>query len=99
MRGCGDPAEPFTPQAGRRESVSGPARCFPELRAREPLGAGASPAHAHRTGASLVRFSRRGRLPQPPLLVGSVVMEPLDELDLLLLEEDGGAEDVPRAEL
>ncbi|KAK7806784.1 hypothetical protein U0070_026127 [Myodes glareolus] len=26
-------------------------------------------------------------------------MEPLDELDLLLLEEDGGAEDVPRAEL
>lgn len=44
-------------------------------------------------------FSRRGRRPQPPLLVGSVVMEPLDELDLLMLEEDGGAEDVPRAEL
>lgn len=41
----------------------------------------------------------RGLLTRPPLRAGFGRMESLDELDLLLLEEDGGAEDAPRVEL
>lgn len=40
-----------------------------------------------------------GCLVPPPLLAGSAGMEPVDELDLLLLEEDRGAQAAPRVEL
>lgn len=47
---------------------------------------------------SAAASSRCSCLMPPPLLAGSAGMEPLDELDLLLLE-DGGAEAAPRVEL
>ena len=45
------------------------------------------------------RFSSAASYGCPLSRRASAGMEPLDELDLLLLEEDGGAEAVPRVEL
>lgn len=89
-------------ESRRRESVSGPAPCFPAApRAREPLARGSPAAHAQRAGASL-SFSvavATGGSRCPLSWRASAGMEPLDELDLLLLEEDGGAVAVPRVDL
>lgn len=93
MLGSGPGGEP----AGKR------LRSCAVLPGPESAGAAAAPvacyACAARWRVSGVASCGRGRLALSPLRTRVGRMESLDELDLLLLEEDGGAEAAPRVEL